>query len=527
MWRIYAWAGKAWTELRNRAQRKLPPARSADFQSAVSPISNRPALRYPPSRPKFRPAAAAIAILLLALLPACGPQSNHSEGVQLLLSTEELGPATTFELRFEQSMVRSSEVGLPVQPPPLQFRPALAGHFAWTSSRSGIFAPDVPMALDTEYELSLRPGLVQADGQPCKARLRRLVRTPPFGITATQGPQPSTNALSEPEFRLWFNADIRVAELSGRVRFVNGAGDWAPAEVRQGIEEDRNDGDYYRGRTAMTWREGFPAQAPAQGQTARVSEPQAEPSPTNEIANLVVVRPLKPLGLGHKWRLVLPCRLADEDGLWSSGRSSELLVGDVTEFTLQQFSMHHILNQEPELRLLFSKALDPALTNTFPQWLRIAPWPDGVEASVAGRMLSLSKGWRRGTNYTVTLGHGLPSEEVFVLKRPVTFSSEVPPVDPRLYFTEFSFDQFAGGNRAFPLLAVNVDNVRVRAKLLDGPTAIHALRGYESYFGPRPRRYLSEGEGFHAWTTTWSPAAPSSRRPCPFRASRMSLRPFP
>ena len=58
----------------------------------------------------------------------------------------------------------------------------------------------------------------------------------------------------------------------------------------------------------------------------------------------------------------------------------------------------------------------------------------------------------------------------------------MPQVPPRLYFPALSRDQLAGGNRSFPLLAVNVPQVRVRAKLLDPQTAIHALRGYGSYF---------------------------------------------
>ena len=58
----------------------------------------------------------------------------------------------------------------------------------------------------------------------------------------------------------------------------------------------------------------------------------------------------------------------------------------------------------------------------------------------------------------------------------------MPRIAPRLYFPAFSRDQLAGGKRSFPLLAVNVPQVRVRAKLLDPQTAIHALRGYGSYF---------------------------------------------
>jgi uncharacterized protein YfaS (alpha-2-macroglobulin family) len=58
----------------------------------------------------------------------------------------------------------------------------------------------------------------------------------------------------------------------------------------------------------------------------------------------------------------------------------------------------------------------------------------------------------------------------------------MPGIPPRLYFAGFSDDQQAVGRRQLPLLTVNVPKVHIRAKLLEADAAIHALRGYESYF---------------------------------------------
>ena len=79
---------------------------------------------------------------------------------------------------------------------------------------------------------------------------------------------------------------------------------------------------------------------------------------------------------------------------------------------------------------------------------------------------------------------GFESSEGFRLAASNTFRLQMPRIAPRLYFPALSRDQLAGGSRSFPLLAVNVPQARLRAKLLDPQTAIHALRGYGSYFAP-------------------------------------------
>ena len=68
----------------------------------------------------------------------------------------------------------------------------------------------------------------------------------------------------------------------------------------------------------------------------------------------------------------------------------------------------------------------------------------------------------------------------------------MPRIAPRLYFPALSREQLAGGNRTFPLLSVNVPRARVRAKLLNPQTAIHALRGYGSYFASEDERREAE-----------------------------------
>ena len=432
-----------------------------------------------------------LAVLLLGV--GCRQYSEQSNGVRLLLNTQEIGPGTTFELRFDEPMTRSSMVGVEVENSPLVFKPHVRGRFVYTSSRSGLFTPDEALTLGVDYQLSLRPGLQRADGQPARATLRRGFHTPPFGIVSCQGNELSTNAYSLPEFRIWFNADVKAEDIELYAGFANAKGFWAPADVQQGTEEQRY-AYAWSGGSVSTWRDQFLAYQ-QEHQRRRMSAIGEEVSPTNEIGNLVIITPRQSLCVARGWKLVLRPKLPSADGRLHLDHAFEAQVGDVTPFTLVFASSHHIINQNPRVDLDFSKRLDPNLTNSFTNWVQISPRPADLEAEVVESRLSLSGSWRPRTNYNVTLRRGFPSAEAFNLAPPKTFTVTIPSVDPRLYFAAFSTEQFAGGGRAFPLLAVNVSRIRVQAKLLDSPTAIHALRGYASYFRAHGRSYWV-GDGY-------------------------------
>ena len=414
-----------------------------------------------------------LSLLLAALAGGCRPQSEVSQGAQLILSTGQVQPGTTFEVRFDRPVARGASIGLETAEPPLVFQPALKGRFVWTSSRSGVFSPTEPLALDTEYRVRLRPGLREADGRKCEAVLRRKLRTPAFGVENCQGPEASTNAFSDPVFRLAFNAEVAAHKVGLRAGFRNDQGQWVPAAARQGTDED-----FGYGLVTRTWREIFQAQTA--GTPPATSSPGGERAPC-PVANLVLVWPVQPLGVGAGWRLVLAPGLPSADGRYHTRQQFEARIGDIAPFEFKSAEMRHVINQRPELEITFSKPLPPALTNTHAQWIHIAPPPEKLEARVTGRSLRLAGDWRRDTTYSVTLLRGFPADEAFQLSEPVALRVEVPPVAPRLYFPAFVTEQYAGGGRSFSLLAVNVPKVRLRAKRLEPETFIHALRGYQAY----------------------------------------------
>ena len=172
------------------------------------------------------------------LLLGCDLHPNRSEHVELILNPSPPGPATTFELRFDQPMAGPDKIGHSAEPSPLVIKPALGGVFTWLSPRSGVFLPSEPLALDHRYELSLRSGLTGTDGHPSSAILRRRVETPPFSVVFPPSGPNHAEMSAEQVVTLVFNAPVRAADLERYIEFRDEAGQRRAAEIWQGTNED-------------------------------------------------------------------------------------------------------------------------------------------------------------------------------------------------------------------------------------------------------------------------------------------------
>jgi len=384
----------------------------------------------------------------------------------------------TFELRFEASMVAGDQIGVPITNSPLVIAPPLAGSFTWLSVHSGVFTPMEPLALDRRYDLRLRPGLQCADGQPSRATLHRTLTTPPFGVVASSPRRANTNATSVPEIKLAFNADVDAREAERHAYFRDSSGRRIPAEFRQSTLEEVG---YELGGpwSLRTWAQQFSA-AKGSGHSDHATEPGD--NSTNELANVLIATPRQRLPLGKNWRLVVAAGTPAQDGLLRLRESAAVPVGDVTPFVVTEVIANHYVNSGPSIRLTFSKPVQESPTNGIADWMELIPCPTNLTVQAGWRSVVLRGDFKGETRYTLRLRPRFESAEAFKLSGSNTFTLKMPRIAPRLYFPAFSRDQLAGGKRAFPLLAVNVPQVRVRAKLLEPQTAIHALRGYGSYF---------------------------------------------
>ncbi|HVM51424.1 MAG TPA: hypothetical protein VMU04_25560, partial [Candidatus Acidoferrum sp.] len=393
-------------------------------------------------------------------------------------------PAMTFELRFEEVMVPASQVGVATTNSPLVVTPAVAGTFTWLSPRSGAFTPTGPLTLDTRYELRLRPGLQCADGRPSKALLFRTLSTPPFGLCESLPRHADPNATSSPEVKLAFNADVRLPDAEPYLYFHDDIGRRIPADARHGIVEEAL---YVLGgpRNLRTWAQEFEAM---QSSGAADSYRELTDTPTNELPNVLIVTPRQPLPLGKGWRVVVGAGLPAQGSSLRLPVAAEVPIGDITPFVVTEVTATHYVYEGPRIRFSFSKPVPDLVTNGAAGWLEISPAVTNLDVQTGGRTITLNGGFKGDTWYTLKLSPSFESTEPFKLSGTNSFTLKMPRVAPRLYFPDFSGDQLAGGNRTFPLLTVNVPLVRVRAKLLDPQTAIHALRGYGSYFATYNQR---------------------------------------
>jgi len=440
-------------------------------------------------------------VLLAAVLAGCGGR-NQAEHVELVQGSATPTPATTFELRFDAAMVRGDQVGLPATNSPLIIRPPLAGRFTWLSTRSGVFTPAEPLALDTTYQLALQPGLTRADGQRCDATLRWAVTTPAFGISAAWPREANANASSEPKCKLAFNAEVKAADAARFFEFRDSAGQPAAADVEQATSDDLNGRYGYGGwESSQTWQQesaelirtraaaNRSAGGPPGPVTAAPENAPEENATNREVPNLLLVTPHAPLPVGNGWRLVVASGLPAAEGRLRSRKQTEIPIGDVTPFVVEEVAAHNYLNAGPSVRVDFSKPIPESLTDDFRKLLELSSAPTNLNVRVQERRLTLLGDFAGGASYTLKLAPELAAVEPFKLQGSNTFTLTMPHVASRLYFPALARDQMASGNRTFPLLSVNVARVRVRAKLMDPHTAIHALRGYQSYFASeRDRR---------------------------------------
>jgi uncharacterized protein YfaS (alpha-2-macroglobulin family) len=318
------------------------------------------------------------------------------------------------------------------------------------------------------------------DGGTCEALLHWTVTTPAFDVIASTPRLANPNACSMPEVKLIFNADVRASDLGEMLYFRNKSGRRLPADVRQGTVEELWANDDFGGFDSLqTWKQ----QAAAIDRFgAPADRSESVENPTNELPNLLIASPRGALPIGDGWKLIVPDGIMSADHLLLSRNKHEVPIGNVTPFTVQDVGVDNTIRSGPSLWISFSKPIPDALTNSFRDWVNVSPVVTDLNASVEDRRLVLRGNFRGGMEYYVTLKAGFPSDESFTLGSSNTLTEEMPHVPPRLYFAALSRDQMASGKRSFPLLAINVSHVRVRVKSMDAHTAIHALRGFHSYF---------------------------------------------
>lgn len=64
---------------------------------------------------------------IMASLAARADEVSVERGAKLILSSSNMEPTTTFELRFDEAIIKPEQVGAPASDCPLVFSPSLSG----------------------------------------------------------------------------------------------------------------------------------------------------------------------------------------------------------------------------------------------------------------------------------------------------------------------------------------------------------------------------------------------------------------
>jgi uncharacterized protein YfaS (alpha-2-macroglobulin family) len=424
----------------------------------------------------FRTGLALLALAVLAV--GCRPSATVSSGVELVPATDPLNSASTFEVRFDAPMVAAAAVGDTNARPPIAVQPRLRGAFQWTSQRGGTFTPGEPLALGAAYTFTLRDGLTNAAGQVATATLRRTLHTPGFAFVEAADVPREGDCPASVSLRLLFNAPIEPAAAVPFIEFRSADGGRVPAAVAQGRLADRRWGFSSGVRERWSWEEWFEAVHP------KTVQPGSTYESTNPAPNLLLVSPRTPLPPGTNWTCVLAAGLPMRGGRTGLAREERIALGPVRPFALIEASAHNYVNRGRSLRFEFTRRLPEALLTNFADWLVISPAVSNLTAELWGARIALRGGFALQTPYAVQVRAGMPSADGSLFPASAVTNLAFEPVAPRLYFPAIETGQFASGRRTFPLLVMNVDRVRVRAKRLDDASVVHGLRGFGRVYSP-------------------------------------------
>jgi alpha-2-macroglobulin len=420
-----------------------------------------------------RVAAAFFACLLLT---SCQPRGGESDGVQLLLTTREFQPHSTFELRFDQDMVGQDALGKAAALSPLQIEPMLKGKFAWLTPRSGIYTPTEAPRLGTAYQFRLTSGLLNAKGQSTTVSLRRTLTTPPFQITNLRTSIRNHRQNSaRPHLTLEFNAPVAPDEIAPSLVFRNGDTE-VPAKVlthkQNHLSGYRTDPELSRKSARVTpdWRTAFD-----QRHEVRSVNGTAVPIPPN----VVSVLPATMLPLGEDWQLVVKAGLPST---WQGIRLPEKVgidIGEVTSMSVTTVMAGNEFNKGKRLNIHFTQkpGQQPDSTSALDR-VTIEPTPENLRLAPNWQSLEVAGDFQLERKYVVTVHPGIRSnigEETRLTFRTNIVFDALPP---QVRFPAESTVIAANGSGKFDLIGLNTPSIRLRGKRLNPSTAVHALRGY-------------------------------------------------
>jgi uncharacterized protein YfaS (alpha-2-macroglobulin family) len=436
-----------------------------------------------PANPKKPFLTAALLLCLGATLASV--RAAPPPAVQWLVDGDALEPSTTIEIRFDRDMVDQEEVGTAAKPA-LAIEPALPGQFTWLSRRSGVYVPSQVPAMGMTFTFTLEPGLKDARNEPLKASLRATLKTPPFqfvdlNLDLSSGTPEKEDASPMPQQQLTLNRDVK---LDGAAEFFRYVADDGKA-VAAVVDYTKSYSDFQDTSAAKDWEQRWQLARVASPSTDKATEESADDGDDENalpVKNRLIIKPASPLTPGPLWRLEIKPGLASLTGDYRIATKHSIKIGRVQPFTLDSFATSSYLNGGRQVALEFSDDLAPDVSEeTAGKFFRITPAVNGLRFDQGWRGLTIRGGFERDTDYQLEIDASLLSASGLPLSGTLTRSFRFAPVKPRLYLPEITGHQNAGGQRKFPVRSVNLQSLRVIARLVVPAKAAQAIAAFDRY----------------------------------------------
>lgn len=473
--------------------------------------------------------------LLVSAFLALAGAPLHAELVKLNIETAdgELTVRSAFELRFEEPMVADEAVGQPVTEVPLVIKPAVAGHWVWLSTQSGVFTLAEAPPLGTVLEATLRPNLKTAAGKEFKGKLKETIGTPPFRVKGRMNINywADDDAIANPDVAVVFAADVDPAAVAPKIWFVDAAKTKIEAKV-EAVDMNKPNTLYLPNsalddNTRLTWKEAFAEFRANGGKEPQVEEsdedeeeaPVARP-PRGASKNVLRITPAKPLPPGQGWQLVVGKGLQGVEAGHRLEADYTAPIGEVKPFVVKKTDALNLVYSGKRAQLQFNKRLAKAVLKEPAKFVKLEPAPPGLKIEAAKDLyesddtIYLTGEFELAKTYTITVAGETSAREGSTLGKPHRAEISFAPVPARLYFQDFATHQQRAGTRLFHLMGVNVHNVRVTARVVPPASAVKAMAAWVKYYkveGPENDEWLKKVDektvpGTVAWQKDFSMA---------------------
>jgi uncharacterized protein YfaS (alpha-2-macroglobulin family) len=419
-----------------------------------------------------------LAPLCLVLLPA-----SFTPAAELVLSTEELLPNSTLELRFDDPMISEDQVGEIAPSSPLKVDPPVAGEFKWTSTRGGQFSFQEAPAIGTTYSFALAPQLKDATGKSVAAEILGEHTTTAFKIADSERDYPfayGRSARRTPSYLLQFNDAVDVDKIAPHVYFTDKTQTQrVAASVRVATFKDFQ--RYYNPTLVPTWDEL------SRGITPVVNK-EATPRP-----NAVVITAAEPLPIGEDWALHVTPDLTNASASATLEAHEPLDWGSVQPLAIREISTENHFDSPHEIIVAFSKSIHKSdLTSEenharFAGFVSITPAVANLSIRADYSRLVIAGDFELNTPYDITIKQGLPGSDDLTLEAPTHETVSFSPSPVFLSTTAEASAQLAHGNGILDIYAANYQNLNIRVKKLTQGELIQTRALYAEAYKPHAK----------------------------------------